>query len=254
MIIAGQRHSIDAILFDKDGTLIDFLYTWGYWGQQLIHAFSKAIEKKGYSPLNQNILSSWGICQPEVNLMTDYDRKGPLAMATLQELLTLLCWEGYKRGLSWAESKILAEQANDRADQKLIETQRARLLPGVQALLDQCKAMNVPIGIVTADESDMAKKQLEWLGIESYFTVCIGTDQVKRGKPFKDMVLLACKQMSVKPSSVVIIGDTAGDMMMAKNAGAALAITFDIHNNIPPVEFLDADIIISSYAELEITK
>ncbi|MNR34998.1 hypothetical protein D3C85_1528150 [compost metagenome] len=38
------------------------------------------------------------------------------------------------------------------------------------------------------------------------------------------MALLACEQLGVRPSAAAVIGDTNGDMRMAKAAGAAVAI------------------------------
>ncbi|MNW63418.1 hypothetical protein D3C74_416290 [compost metagenome] len=38
------------------------------------------------------------------------------------------------------------------------------------------------------------------------------------------MALLACEQLGVQPSAAAVIGDTNGDMKMARAAGAAVAI------------------------------
>ncbi|MNH29396.1 Phosphoglycolate phosphatase [compost metagenome] len=93
----------------------------------------------------------------------------------------------------------------------------------------------------------------------------IGTDQAERGKPFPDMALLACKQLGVQPSAAAVIGDTNGDMKMAKAAGAAVAIgitgTADTagdaagDNAADPVAaryylLPDADSVVQSYQEL----
>lgn len=80
------------------------------------------------------------------------------------------------------------------------------------------------MAVVTADETAAAESHLRWLGIRQYFTAVIGTDQVEQGKPFPDMALLACQRLGVSPAEAAVIGDTNGDMRMAKAAGAAAAI------------------------------
>ncbi|WP_245237803.1 HAD-IA family hydrolase [Paenibacillus ihuae] len=100
--------------------------------------------------------------------------------------------------------------------------------------------------------------------MRSYFSSVIGTDQAERGKPFPDMALLACGQLGVHPSAAAVIGDTNGDMRMAKAAGAAVAIgitgaadtTGDAGDNaaesVAALYYLlpDADSVVQSYQEL----
>jgi phosphoglycolate phosphatase len=96
----------------------------------------------------------------------------------------------------------------------------------------------------------MALKHLDWLGMGSYFSVCVGTDQVNRGKPYPDMVELACGKLSLACSQVAVIGDTNGDMRMAKSAGAALAVGIAGPDAAGINDLPDADVVISSYSEL----
>lgn len=56
------------------------------------------------------------------------------------------------------------------------------------------------------------------------FDVVIGTDLVERGKPFPDMLLLACERLGIPVQHTVVIGDTDGDMEMARSAGAGYRI------------------------------
>ncbi|MNZ85381.1 Phosphoglycolate phosphatase [compost metagenome] len=75
---------------------------------------------------------------------------------------------------------------------------------------------------------------------------------VERGKPFPDMVKLACRELSVECSKVAVIGDTNGDMRMAKSAGAAAAIGIAATQEEAQLLLPDADIRISAYHELVI--
>jgi phosphoglycolate phosphatase len=250
LIAAGGSYPVQAILFDKDGTLLNFIYTWGNWSEHLLARFSQQLEARKLLPLNKDISSIWGTRHAPEGTIIDYDRNGPLAMGTVDELLTVLAWQGYQRGMSWAEAKVVVQECRYYADEKLDESRAAQTLPDVIPFLEECRRCGVALAVVTADETAAAVKHLEWLGIQHYFSVCIGTDQVELGKPFPDMVELACRKLSLECSQVAVIGDTNGDMRMAKSAGAAVAIGIAKLDSSAEGQLAYADVVIHSYREL----
>jgi phosphoglycolate phosphatase len=252
LIAAGIGYPVQAILFDKDGTLLDFIYTWGNWSEHLLARFSQQLEARGLPPLNKDISSLWGTLHAPDGKIENYDRNGPLAMGTVEELLTVLAWQGYRLGLSWAEAKVIVQDCRFYADKKLDESRAVRALPDVIPFLEQCRSCGMALAVVTADETAAAVKHLEWLGIQHYFAAIIGTDQVERGKPFPDMVELACRKLSIECSQAAVIGDTNGDMRMAKSAGAAVAIGIAEFDSSIEGQLTHADVVIHSYRELVI--
>lgn len=253
LCVQDQAYDVQAILFDKDGTLLDFTYTWGSWGEQLLASFSNELAKRGLPELRPELLSTWGMRYNESGEVSDYDRNSVISMGTLSDLMSLLAQEGYRAGLSWAESKVLAQQCRQLADERLEASRTARLLPDAQAFLEQCRRCGIRLGIVTSDETDAALKHLEWLGIQSSFDVCIGADLVQQGKPFPDMVGLACRRLGVTAERTAVIGDTDGDMQMARAAGAAAAIGIDAGGIIGKRGYPAADAVIAGYLELQIS-
>ena len=247
-------HSVSAILFDKDGTLLEFVSLWGSWSEYILGTFTEAMEQRGLVIPRNQLPSLLGTIHNVHGNITDYDRNGPLAMGTMNDIYTILSWQSYQLGLSWAESMELVHVCRQEADTMLERNQPAIPLPGLLRFLDCCANLGVPLAVVTADETAAAEKHLNWLGLRSYFTAVIGTNRVSRGKPFPDMAHLACKALSVDPTQVAIIGDTNGDMRMAKAAGASVAIGITgTSSDSEPHRFLpDADIIVQSYAELRI--
>lgn len=241
----GRLYPVDAILFDKDGTLLEFMGTWGVWSEHLLRSYSSRLGELAGKPVELNGAELLGLVVDRDGKPSDYDRNGPLSMGTVEQLMSVLAWQGYRTGTTWALSMKAAYASKEDADRGLEEERAAVPLPGLADFLGRCRAIGLKLAVVTADETAAAEKHLEWLGIRSYFEACIGSDQVARSKPFPDMAQLACAQLNVHPSRVAVIGDTSGDMAMAKGAGAAAAIGI-----LSSVE--GADICISGYAELDV--
>lgn len=216
--------AVSAILFDKDGTLLQFVSLWGGWSDCFLEQFTRQLEQHGLIFPASSLPSLLGTIHNTEGSITDYDRNGPLAMGTMNDLYAILSWQAYQLGLSWAESKELVDLCRQKADAILERNRPVLPLPGLLRFLDDCAASGIAMAVVTADETAAAEAHLRWLGIREYFAAVIGTDQVERGKPFPDMALLACERLGVEPGAAAVIGDTNGDMRMAKAAGAAVAI------------------------------
>ncbi|SFB51907.1 phosphoglycolate phosphatase [Cohnella sp. OV330] len=253
---AGASYRVDGILFDKDGTLLDFIYTWGNWSERLLARFSASLKERSLPPIRADLDELWGANRSEDGgPVVDYDRNGPLAMGTVDEMLAILAWHGYRSGLSWAEAKTLAAEAKLAADERLEATRAARLLPGVLDFLEDCRQAGVPLAVVTADETEAALKHLTWLGIRERFDAIVGTDLVERGKPYPDMALLACERLGLGSGRFAVVGDTTGDMRMAKEAGAAAAILIaEPGSSADRSDGNGADAVVATLQELSITK
>lgn len=224
LITPQGNYPVSAILFDKDGTLLQFISLWGSWGECFLTQFNRKLEQRGLRFPEQHLSSLLGTVHDAAGQIIDYDRNGPLAMGTMSDLYAILSWQGYTLGLSWAEAVELVDSCRNVADAMLEQSRPVRPLSGLVPFLDACVAQGIPMAVVTADETAAAENHLCWMGIRQYFTAVIGTDQVERGKPFPDMALLACQRLGVSPAEAAVIGDTNGDMRMAKAAGAAVAI------------------------------
>jgi phosphoglycolate phosphatase-like HAD superfamily hydrolase len=86
------------------------------------------------------------------------------------------------------------------------------------------KGKEVSIACLTNDEHRRACAILEFLKIAEFFEVVLGGDEVTRPKPDPEIIQDACKRLRLFPRQIVYIGDTAFDMIMAKKAGAGLAV------------------------------
>jgi pyrophosphatase PpaX len=91
---------------------------------------------------------------------------------------------------------------------------------GVQEAIHQLHAAGVKLAIVTSKQTDTARRGLQVAGLDPYFDVLIGVDQVERPKPDPQPIYLACERLGVKPGpDVLMMGDTHFDIRTGKNAG-----------------------------------
>lgn len=246
--LAVQEHRIPirGILFDKDGTLLDFLSTWGLWITEMTTYLTNR-----YPDLTKDWILPGDVWRIGASLspsgrVISYRSEGPLAMASTHDLIVLIAHQLYSTGLPWDVAISSAWDAKYEADALLHRVHHVKPMSGIEEFLSTCTAANLLLGVVTADDTESALQHLQDLGIAPHFQVVIGSDQVQFGKPHPQMALMACERLGLSPHEVVLVGDTSGDIQMARRAGLAMAI------GISKESISGADVTISRYQELTI--
>ena len=98
---------------------------------------------------------------------------------------------------------------------------RTRPLPGAEPLLDELRAAEAPLALVTNKREDAGRKTIELLGWSDRFTAIIGADTASDPKPHAAPLLHALDLLDGQPQSAVMVGDTESDMGAGRNAGFA---------------------------------
>ncbi|MEJ8304092.1 HAD family phosphatase [Saccharibacillus sacchari] len=250
LTIADQEVACEALIFDKDGTLLDFMALWGRWADEMLERTERKLLE-----LNGEWIGSaekaFGIVRGENGRILDYDRSGPLALATADELTGVLAWQLYASGLPWHKSVDTVREFAVSAEKRLEADRPVRPLPGVITLLENARAAGIRLAVATSDSTSSAIKHLRWAGIERLFDCINGRDLVEEGKPAPDLVFEACRRLGVQPERAIVIGDGGADMEMAKRAGARLAIGI-VPGGGPCSHMAAADYVIGDYGELGI--
>jgi phosphoglycolate phosphatase len=198
------------ILFDKDGTLLDFEATWTPVLRRL--ALDAADGDAGRAA---RLLVDGGLV-PATGKFRAGSAIGAGTSATIVEL-----WHPELSGDALASA--IAQM-----DRAFLEHGRAHsvALPGVAATLAQLDRRGVTMGVATNDATAAAKAALESLGIAAYLPHVYGYDSVTRAKPAPDMVLSFARDTGIAPAEVAVVGDNPHDMEMARSAGAlAIGVT-----------------------------
>lgn len=99
----------------------------------------------------------------------------------------------------------------------------SHLYDGMAELLAEIEAANLPWGVVTNKPVRFAKPIMERLGLDSRSAVLVCPDHVSNSKPDPEPMLLACKQLSLDPSTVLFVGDDLRDIESGRSAGSKTA-------------------------------
>ncbi|OKQ00166.1 HAD family hydrolase [Paenibacillus sp. P46E] len=240
------------ILFDKDGTLLDLLATWGTWADLMLEGLENQLALIGKeNRLGSGIAKVLGTVHDAAGKVIGYDPAGPLSMATAEETGGILAWQLYSAGVPWNEALARVTAIGKEAMNEMRRRKSAQPLPDLLPFLQQCAAASLKLGVVTSDGSSTTGEQLEWMGITGYFDTVVTRDRVTHGKPAPEMAETACRELGLKPAETVIIGDSNADMQLGKGAGLRLSVGISPAGS--TAHLLDADTVISGFHQLRLT-
>lgn len=222
---AGITRPVRAVLFDKDGTLVDFFALWGHWAENLTQDVADRVavsDQQTTARLVLDLRLALGVGAHAERQCVD--AQGPLNLADPVELQALLKGVLYRRGLTWPAAAAIVDAVWAARAPDLHTPAYIRPVPGTQTVLQQLAAAGVALGLVTADTTELARVHLEHLGLRDLFGAVVGQDLVHRSKPAPDLALLACQRLQVHPEQTALVGDSAADMGMGRAAGIGLCI------------------------------
>ncbi|MFT7649542.1 MAG: phosphoglycolate phosphatase [Candidatus Poriferisodalaceae bacterium] len=219
--------ALEAVLFDKDGTLVDFHLTWDVAvGNALRHAAQDTVALSGaadavhYDLVQNTVLSS-----------------SPFIAESNETVLALLA--------PFVDIKAYVEVLGPAA------VSHAAAAPGVDGFLAQLGHAGIKLAVVTNDDVAPAEQQLAALGWTDRFAAVIGADSVTRAKPDPEMVFAALNQLGgIDTASAVMIGDSSHDLVAANAAGVTSVLVTNGSVADAAMAVL-ADLVVASVAELD---
>lgn len=206
-ILAG----IELVIFDKDGTLIDFHAMWGGW----VSALGRDLTDATGSPIGEALHRTMGV--DASGRVLAHGALAAMPMARIRELIVELLRE---RGSSAAE----AERAVTSAWRPPDPLSLAHPLADLGALFSMLRGAGRRIAVATSDDRQPTVATLDGLGLSSLVDGIVCADDGMPVKPAPDMVLHLCRTLGVDPSRAAVIGDTPADLLMGLAAGAGRRI------------------------------
>ncbi|MEO3386481.1 HAD family hydrolase [Mesorhizobium sp. CAU 1741] len=225
---------IKGILFDKDGTLVDFHATWFAIGDML------ALRVAGGDRERANHLLD----------IAGFDFEGHrfrpdsiFAAGTNAEIVAL--W--YPQLGTAARNEVIAEFDRFTTQEG---ASKPVVLPGCKEALGDLHRAGFRLGVATNDSTGGAERTLAALGVAQLFEAAYGYDAVANPKPAPDTLYAFCDLTGLKPAQLAMVGDNRHDLEMARAGGAGLAV--GVLSGTGTKETLEAlaDVVLDSIADL----
>ncbi len=187
---------INTILFDKDGTLLDFHATWDHvLGAALrdatggdLQQLAGAANAVGFDLSNNTIL-------PNAPFVAESNHELGERLRPFVDL------DGFNQAM------------------RHFAKETAVPTSGMTGLLQQLSEAAIRLAVVTNDSETQARHQIQQLGWADYFDVVVGYDSGYGAKPDAGPVMGAIALLCSDPATSLMVGDTMHDLRSGLHAG-----------------------------------
>lgn len=179
--------TIQAILFDLDGTLADTAPDLGL-------ALNLQRERHGLAPLPQETIR-------------------PFASHGSRGLLGI----GFDLTPADLEFPAMRDEYLDLYDE--VFTQAPQLFEGINEVLEVLEAAGIKWGVVTNKPRRFTGRLMDALKLSHRAACIVSGDDAERPKPHPDTLLRACEVASTRPELCLYVGDAERDIIAGKAAG-----------------------------------
>jgi HAD superfamily hydrolase (TIGR01549 family) len=184
---------IEAVLFDLDGTLIEFSYNYAA-ARRLIIA---GLIEMG---VEENVLS-----------------ESKPASVNVEDAVMFM----RRRGFSEDELRILRRKAYEAVEPLELEAAENPVVrDGIPDLLSWLRAKGVKTAVCTNNCRKASEIILRKTRLKRFFKHVLTREDVERLKPFPDLIIKACEKLGTIPGKTIHVGDSPIDIAAAMNAGA----------------------------------
>ncbi|MNK32851.1 Phosphorylated carbohydrates phosphatase [compost metagenome] len=179
--------SIDAVIFDMDGVLVD----------------SEPI----YFDIERASFAHFGAYPDE---QEHHSYVGVTLETMWQRVLD-------KHQLNFTLEQVLAYH-KDNVMKIMRNHTQLKPMPHLEAWLDWLADKQVPVAVASSSPKELIDLIMEKTGLGRYFNVKVSGEEVAHGKPAPDIFLHAAKLLGIKPSACLVIEDSRNGVKAAKSA------------------------------------
>ena len=218
----GSRKAVayQAVLFDLDGTLVDT-------APDLMRALNHVLDGSGLPPVDEAMTRHWVGHGVRAMLAAALEHHGTSLPVPRIDALFDACLAHY------------SEHVADYSEPYPTVVETLTTLSG-----------RVPLAVVTNKPAELTASLLAALDLARFFGSVVGRGTTKKHKPDAEPALHACRELGVRPSEVLFVGDSATDVACARAAGCPVVLYRHGYNHGRNPDTLGADAVIDSLAAL----
>ncbi len=209
---AIQFSQVQAVIFDKDGTLADSKQYLCQLGHQRAHHITLAVGSRASRAFKESLLRSWGITEDCV------DPTGQIAVASQAEEEVATAGHLTTLGYGWIEALEIVKRSFD-----AVELTQAPLTPAFAGVSDCLRGLHgagLKVGILSSDSTDSVRAFVHQCDLTSILELCWGSQSADFRKPDPRLFHSACAALGVEASRTLMVGDSRADIEMANRAEA----------------------------------
>lgn len=229
---------IEAIIFDKDGTLEDS----GDYLRNIAQKRARLVDAQ-IPGVGEPLLMAFGVQDGKLNLA------GLQAVGSRYENEIAAAAYIAETGRGWGEAIQIVDRAFAEAD-RVMESTPAAMFPGCREAIESYARAGIKLGILSAATTSQVVKFAEYHQLRAEFQSLLGSDR-EFAKPDPRLFHQACQELGVNPARTLMVGDSVWDMSMASKGGAAGCIGIAWGRSGQALS--GADVTISNLAELRVS-
>lgn len=199
-----------AIIFDKDGTLMDFDSFWLPVTHNVIEELKR--DRKAAAISESEILNALGVEDDITNI------NGVLCGGTYAQtgriMYDVLKSHGYKSTINEV-TEFVTDSYHRNCEKGIVKP----TCDNICEVLSKLKSYGIKLAVVTTDDPFVTKKCLQTLGIDTLIDRVYTDDDSFPAKPNPYCIFDFLKREGLSKSEVVMVGDTLTDIAFAKNGG-----------------------------------
>ncbi|MDM9647576.1 HAD family hydrolase [Rhizobium sp. S163] len=199
--------AIKGILFDKDGTLLDYDESWLPVNRELAR-----IAARDDAALADRLLLACGMDPVTGHIVPD----SLLAAGNTRQI---------SEGLVAAGSTVPVDELTVRLDELFSHAADFSVpVTDLAAFFARLHARGFKLGVASSDNERSIRQTAKRFGFAEYIDYVAGYDSGHGTKPEPGMVLGFCAATGLDPSEVAVVGDNNHDLHMGRNAHVGLTV------------------------------
>jgi len=205
--------SIQLLLFDLDGTLVDTI-------RDITRALNHALKSVGSRELS-------------------IDETKQLVGEGITKLIEKLLGQENRQFREDVKSKFLSFYSDHLIDYSYV-------YPQVKATLERLEKYKK--AVISNKREFLSSQILKKLELLEYFDIVVGSDTASEKKPSEIPILYVLQKLSIRPEETIMVGDSNFDIEAGKKAGVAtVGVTYGYRGR---KDLVDADYLIEEFFEL----